>query len=446
MVDYSKHIQKAEEAARRRNYDFAIQLFQQLLEIDPDVGEARAGLRRALVKRDEQKRGGKLFGKLKGAGPLAMAKGLVKAGKHGAAAKALESYLETNPKDEEANLLLGICLENGGHFKSALAVFEFLTEIAPRNPEGLKHAGAMMRVRGDVARALEYYERALAADPRDRDALKARKDLAAEAALSTARYDEVAHSREQIVDQGDVAAAERKKRLHLSQDELREELTRLEERFADSPSDVDLMVEMAGVHERLRDPEAALDLVERALTYRKDSLDLRSRASQLRVKGLKKAVARADKAGDTAEADRLEAQLREVELEELRGRIELTPGDADLRLELAKALLRHDAFDEAASELQKAVQDPRLASEARALLARCWQEKGFLDLAKNEYARALEGVPAAGERAREILYNLGAIAEAEGNPDEARSFYSRVFEVDIGYRDVAQKMEQLRGS
>jgi DNA-binding SARP family transcriptional activator len=37
-LDYSKHIQKAEEAARRRNYDFAVQLFQQLLEIDPSRG------------------------------------------------------------------------------------------------------------------------------------------------------------------------------------------------------------------------------------------------------------------------------------------------------------------------------------------------------------------------------------------------------------------------
>ena len=43
-VDYSKHIQKAEEAARRRNYDFAIELYQQILEIDADIGEARAGL------------------------------------------------------------------------------------------------------------------------------------------------------------------------------------------------------------------------------------------------------------------------------------------------------------------------------------------------------------------------------------------------------------------
>ncbi len=28
-----KHIQKAEEAARRRNYDFAVQLYQQILRI-----------------------------------------------------------------------------------------------------------------------------------------------------------------------------------------------------------------------------------------------------------------------------------------------------------------------------------------------------------------------------------------------------------------------------
>ena len=38
-MDYSKHIQKAEEAARRRNYDFAVELYQQLLELDPDQGK-----------------------------------------------------------------------------------------------------------------------------------------------------------------------------------------------------------------------------------------------------------------------------------------------------------------------------------------------------------------------------------------------------------------------
>ena len=120
-MDYSKHIQKADEAARRRNYDFAIQLYKQLLEINPDVGDARAGLRRAFRARHEAKGGRGLFGKLKGAGPLAAAKGLARAGRWDAAIKAYEGYLSTNPLDEEGNLLLGQALESGGYFSSALA-------------------------------------------------------------------------------------------------------------------------------------------------------------------------------------------------------------------------------------------------------------------------------------------------------------------------------------
>ena len=48
------------------------------------------------------------------------------------------------------------------------------------------------------------------------------------------------------------------------------------------------------------------------------------------------------------------------------------------------------------------------------------------------------------ERAKEILYNLGDLAAAEGSGEEARSFYARIYEVDIGYRDVAAKMEEFR--
>ena len=65
-MDYSKHIQKAEEAVRRRNYDFAVQLYQQILEIDADVGEARRGLRQALKARAAIKKGGRLLKMVKG--------------------------------------------------------------------------------------------------------------------------------------------------------------------------------------------------------------------------------------------------------------------------------------------------------------------------------------------------------------------------------------------
>ena len=443
-MDFSKHIQKAEEAFRRRNFDFAVEVYQQLLEIDPDQGEARAGLRRALKKRHEQKKGGKLLRAIGGAGPLAMAKTLRKAGKHAAAAKSLEGYLDKNPLDAEANLMLGMSLEDAGYIKSALAVYEFLAEIDPRNPEGLKRAGAMAYRQGGHQKALEYYERALEADPRDQEALKARKDLAAEAALSGGGYEQIQHSREVMKDKEQARVLERSRRRHMSADDLAQERERLEALYVDNEGDVDLMIELAGVHERLKDLDSALGMIERALAERRDSYDLLCRAGDLRIKLAKRKVAKADKSGDTQRAGALERKLLELEVDEFKKRVEMHPGDATLRLALGKRLMRTEELDLALAELQKAHGDARIRREALFHMAQCFHKKGFVDLARKEYERSLEGVVDVDDRAKEVLYSLGTIAEAEGDGPQARAFYARVYEVDIGYRDVAAKMEQFK--
>ena len=120
------------------------------------------------------------------------------------------------------------------------------------------------------------------------------------------------------------------------------------------------------------------------------------------------------------------------------------PGDAALRVQLGKRLIRSEELDSAVSELQKAVGDPRVKSEALFLLGQCFQRKGYLELARKEFTNALEGIASVDDRAKEILYNLGSISEAEGNLEDARSHFTRIYEVDIGYRDVAAKMEQLK--
>lgn len=443
-MDFSKHIQKAEEAARRRNYDFAVELYQQLLELDPDQGEARSGLRKVLKLRQEKKKGGKFLRALSGAGPLAVAKTMRKAGKIEACVKSAEQYLASNPLDVDANLFLGEALEAGQYYKSACAVYEFIAEIAPKNPEGLKRAGAMMYQLGEHHKALEFYERALEADPRDQDALKQRKNLAAETALSARESGEVTHSRDQIKDKDEAQALERSTRMHKTEDELRAELERLEGQYADSPNDPDLMIAMADVHEKLRDAEAAFDLIDRASSYRKDSIELQARRDRLREKMLKKQISRADAAGDTERANRLEGELREMQLESLKEQVRLRPSDAGLRLKLGQQLLKADEIDAAVGEFQKAVDDPRLGTEAQFQLGVSFQRKGFGDLAKKNYERALEGCSGSDERSKEILYNLGAIAEEESRPEEARELFARIFEIDIGYRDVATKMEQYK--
>jgi tetratricopeptide (TPR) repeat protein len=444
VVDFTKHLQKAEEAVRRRNYDLAVELYRQLLDLDADLGEARAGLRRALHERHKHQAAGKWLGAVRGALPLSRAHTLLKLKRYDAAARALEDYLLQNPVDVDANLSLGGALEAAGQLRSARAVYEFVAELDPRNAAGLRRAGAMLRATGEHARALEFYERALGVDPRDQEALKARKDLAAETALSATSLDRATHSRERLSDEAETRSLERSRRLQLSPEELREERERLERQFADSPRDPDLMLRLAEVHQKLDDPEAALDLAQRALDYRQGDFDLLSRVGDLRSKVLKRAFARADKAGDRAAAERLERELLEHELADYRRRVELRPGDGPLRLALARRLLRAGDPDGALVELQKAQGDPRLRREVPELKARSFLAKGFSELAAKEFQNALDGLPDTDERAKDILYNLGQLAERAGDPAGAKAHFSRVFEVDIGFRDVAAKMEALR--
>ena len=45
MVDVSKYIERAEQEVKRRNYDHAMTLYRDILQIDPDCGDARSGIR-----------------------------------------------------------------------------------------------------------------------------------------------------------------------------------------------------------------------------------------------------------------------------------------------------------------------------------------------------------------------------------------------------------------
>ena len=442
-MDFSKQLAKAEEAFKRRNYDFAADLYRQLVDIEPDLGEARGGLRLANKKRAEHKKRG-IFGRAGGAVPLGKARTLAKLKKYDAASRALEDYLAGAPLDEEANLFLGEMLEAAGHNRSALAVFAFLAEIAPRNVEGLKRAGALAALSGDIPGAIAYYERALNADPRDQESIKARKNLAAEAAISQSKLDEVGHSREVIRDQGSTARLERRQRRHQTPEELAVDVAQLEERLADEGASAALLIEIGELYTKLRDWPAALEFHERALEYRRDDFDLACTVGDLRGRVLKKAIATADKRGDRETADRLEAELLTEELAEYQRRVERRPGDMQLRLALGKRLDRAGDVDGALGQLQRVIGDLRLGGEARFYMAACFQKKGILDLARKEYETALDGCRGVDDRAKEILYNLGLISEAEGDLEGARGSYIRIFEVDIGYRDVASKMDSLK--
>jgi tetratricopeptide (TPR) repeat protein len=450
-MDLSKHLEKAEDAIRRKNFDYGIDLYRQLLSVSPGDHNARLGLHRAYMRKQESKATPMWAAKIQGGPALAMAKTFAAARNFVKEAEALEGYLALDPSNVGVSLEQGHALERANLLDGALAVYEGLAEAAPASSEAWKRAGAILTKKREIARALDCYTKALEINPRDQDSIKARKDLAAEGALLTSGLETGVHSRELIKDKERAADLERGQRLLHTADEIDAEVGRLTADLQKDPNNTALLKQLAGLHERKNDPAAALELVERALAQDPNDFDLKTRRGSLKSRILDRAIEllRGKVASDPAAAAALANAEREklgFEVEDARARAAEHPTDLSLRYKLGRLLLKQGEIDEALGELQRAVVDPRVKTDALVGLGQAFFKKGMFDLARRQLERALESIPAGSPRSKEILYNLGLVAEKGGAPKDALGFYLRIYEVDVAYRDISDKVKKLQSA
>jgi len=98
-------------------------------------------------------------------------------------------------------------------------------------------------------------------------------------------------------------------------------------------------------------------------------------------------------------------------------------------------------FREAVPELQRARQNPHARLKAMNVLGCCYGELGMLDLAMKQLEEASREIVSMDEMKKEIVYNLGLVYERVGDLEKALACMKQIYEVDYGYRDVAQRVE-----
>ncbi len=117
--------------------------------------------------------------------------------------------------------------------------------------------------------------------------------------------------------------------------------------------------------------------------------------------------------------------------------------DFQSHYDLGVAFKEMGLLDEAISEFQKALRAPEGKLRTTEALGVCFFEKGAHSVAESILRRGLE-LPAGGDQERlGVLYWLGRALEGQGNLDEARDFYGRVFAVDIRFMDVGARVKAL---
>lgn len=452
-MDVSKHLERAEEAVRKKNFDFALTLYNQALAIKPDHREARLGLLKASARKLQVKPVPRILRYVIGL-PQFVSLFLGKVTKNSdLVARAAQRYLMLDPHNESVNFLLGNTLEKSGYLGGAAAVYEFVAENDQKNVAALKKAGFLMYKLKDVHAALELFEKVLAIAPRDAEAEKMRKNLAAEDTLATGSYSKAKSSLELVIDKDEAASQQRAARIHRGADELDEDEAAVRQKLEQNPDDKRAQRELGGLLLRKKDYEGALGHFRALLEEDPGSFDYRCLAGDAELMILKKKLAALKERAAGGEKDALKGEFQtlrkeliEKQITENRWRVDEHPTDLALWFKLGRSVFQAGRVDEAIEAFQHAVKDPRHKVDSLRMLGSCFREKGLHELALKQFGSALEATGETGSQSKEIIYDLGDVAEKMGDRAGALEWFSKIYEIDINYKDVAAKIELLKKS
>jgi tetratricopeptide (TPR) repeat protein len=443
---------KAVSAIELRNFGYAISLLQEILKLEPEFLTGRQLLRRAEVTKSKSAK--KSFFNISTA-PIGVMKAQREIKKDPKlAAELLEEVLEAEPYNRQANLLLKEAALAAGWSEIAVFALRTLLEENPRDAKVLNELGRLYHDLGDHENEVEIYNQLTAINPLDAQALRLGKDASARASMKRGGWTQAESYRDLIKDKDEAISLEQQSRIRLTGDALDQQIEETYARHQEEPENLDVARRLGALSEQKDDFESAIRWYQYAADLAKGAdTGLLRKISDLKIKCLECEIAAHEEflsaytVRDQVYAEKSE-QLRvtkvsraEILIADAQERVKRNPTDLQLRFELGENLFVARRFREAVPELQRARQNPHARLKAMNVLGCCYGELGMLDLAVKQLAEASREIVSMDEMKKEIVYNLGLIHERLGVLEKSLACMKQIYEVDYGYRDVAQRVE-----
>jgi len=444
--------EKACDAVERANYDYAVELFREVLRQDPDFLDARIALRGTERRRAQER--GRSIGLLMRMPLIAMATA-VKGALSGAVKRleAYEDFLKDYPDSFFGLMGAAAALRKAGHLDQAIIVYKDAQRIKPDNKRVLRALTDGLVQAGASREALRYAERLLAMAPRSRDLQREVRNLQASGHMEAHGLETATSFRDLIRDKDIADQLEQEGRVVATKEDLAEKVGQAEQELAAEPKSTANILRLADLYVETGRLAKARKLLLVKHEELKGDYDVRAKLGDLQMTVYDQAIATMRKAleqdPDDGEAreklDDLVARRKRFAVKEYQARLEMHPTDRDIQMNLAKAYFDVGQYNEAIASFQETLSDPRHGLESARMLGECFAAKGQYDLALEQYERAIKFHPALDDAGKALQYSLAGNYEAMGSKEEALAIYKKIYSSDINYRDVAEKVDTLSG-
>ncbi|MBM3860755.1 MAG: tetratricopeptide repeat protein [Verrucomicrobia bacterium] len=443
--------QKAISAVERNNFDYAIEMLQQCLTLEPAFLQGRKHLRAVQMKRAESQ--GSLKRAMTGAKlqPLLLRARATLSKNPTEAMAALEQALTEDPKNAQALLLLAEAAETAGMAEVAAQTLEHYCKI---NPRDTKNAHWLARTytalaRHDLARVV--YDRILQVNPADFDAQKAVKDVTAKGAMQVGGWDGAKSYRDVMKDKQEAIALEQESRVVRAEDMIENLIQENLVKLQSDPESPVIRRELGKLYGQKGEYDRALEYLEVLFaseagtdpTLEKEISDIREkRISDVLAIKKQHLQSQPDNTALQAEVENLEREFAALQLKDALRLVEKYPNDLMYRYDLGVLYMKTADVQNAIEQFQRSVGQPQRRIPSLNYLGQCFQELGLHDLAIDQYSKAIEDLPLMDSIKKEITYNLGCAYEALGDTEKAVAEFKKIAAVDFGYRDVRAKISR----
>ncbi len=445
---------KANEAVQRENLDYAITLFNQVLEKEPGVFECRKALRAAQF----QKCGGRggFFKKMwSGAGSSPqVAKAKMALSKNPAEAMAIaEQILNGDPNSSAAHRIIVEAATTLELPHTAVLSYETLSNNSPKDRDLAIAFARALAVAGDVSEGEQNRGEQILMDllretPNDGELNQALKDLSARKTLDQGGYAALEGGqgsyRDILKDKQQAVSLEQEKRVVKTEDVAERLIGEYEARLQTEPNNLKLVRQLAELYAQKKQFARSLALYDRVKNSEMgNDPSLERSVADTIVRRFDYQLEQLDPAAAdyTEQSAKLQAEKLDFQVTECQKRVEKYPTDLAIRFEMGQLYFQTGKINEAIAEFQKAQQNPHKRLVAMSHLAQCFARKKMFDLAARTLQNAIKEKIVFDDEKKDLVYNLGSVLESMGKKEEAIEQFKLIYEMDAGYKDVAAKMD-----
>lgn len=456
--------EKAQQATRQNNYDYAIEMYSSALKQTPEFRDARLELRKVELEKIGNKVNATKQSWIATKNALALnMKGpsLIKKGDYLGAIEIAESILAQDPTVPGALKLLATAADEGGYDWLAIDTLEFYCKLNPKDTAMMKWLVSLYTNSGRGDAAIRICQKMLAADPSNGEIQSLMKNAMARTAIDKSSFmnenkdpaaaanNSAAKSATSIPN----SANKSQEAISGEKEDTQEIISKYEEMINQGNDSVDIRKRLAKYYIKANLLDQAIDQLDiciqiggasdpqvQSMMFQAVDGRFENAIKAWRDYGLKgpNESAHADE-----EIAKLEEQRLDYKILRAKERVLIYSNDPNVHMELALLLWERQEIEEALVGFTKAQGSPRCRKKATLHKAKCLAVMQNHDEAIQEFELLISECPEMNKEKIEGYYEMAASYLQKDNLDKALEIYKLIEKTDPNYRDLQELIKTI---